>query len=83
MLALYLCAPGAFAYDYDKTITIDRSKIPNSCGTTTRGGPSSCTLAQQIDKCVNTTGELVPWMKLPSVDASGAGSNLLLWRLRC
>jgi len=110
MLALCLCAPGAFAYNYSKSITIDRSKIPNTCGTTladypvlfsvtdanlkvtgghvtdaggddiifrgldatTCGGPSSCTLDHQIEKYVNTTGELVAWVRLPSVNTSAA-----------
>jgi len=110
MLALCLCAPGAFAYNYSKSITIDRTKI-SSCATlsnypvlfsvtdanlkltgsgghvtdaggddiifrafdtTTCGGPSSCTLDHQIEKYVNTTGELVAWVRLPSVNTSAA-----------
>ena len=112
-LVLWLSAPGAFAYNFAKPITIDRSKIPAGCGTTlanypmlfsvtdadlrrtasggkvtdpegddiifngldatTCGGPSTCVLAHEIEKYVNTTGELVAWVRIPAVKTSAAG----------
>ena len=120
ILVLCLSAPSAFAYNYSKSITIDRSKISDaSCGatlsnypmlfsvtdanlkntgsggrvtdpagddiifrafdTTTCGGPAACTLDHQIEKYVDTTGELVAWVRLPSVNASGAGSDTVIY----
>ena len=108
MLVLCLSAPGAFAYDFRKSITIDRSKISDaSCGATlanypmlfsvtdldlrytgsggkvtdpegddiifkgldatTCGGAPPCTLDHEIEKYVNTTGELVAWVRIPVV----------------
>ena len=108
MLVLCLSAPGAFAYDFRKPITIDRSKISDaSCGATlasypmlfsvtdldlrstgsggkvtdpegddiifkgldaaTCGGPLSCVLDLEIEKYVNTTGELKYFYELATV----------------
>ena len=119
-LALGLSATGAFAYEFRKSITIDRSKISDgSCGATlanfpmlfsvtdsdlrhtssggdvtdlggddiifvaldamTCGGPSICTLDHEIEKYVNTTGELVAWVRLPSVNTSAAASDTIIY----
>ena len=43
-LVLCLSAPGAFAYDYLKPITIDRTKIPGTCGTTLNELPDAVQL---------------------------------------
>ncbi len=118
-LVLCLSAPGAFAYDFHKSITIDRSKIPGTCGTTlsnypmmfsvtdpdlahttsggdvtdlggddiifvardatTCGGPSFCVLDHEIEKYVSTTGELVAWVRIPSVDTAAAASDTVIY----
>ena len=119
-LALGLSATGAFAYEFRKSITIDRSKISDgSCGATlanfpmlfsvtdsdlrhtssggdvtdlggddiifvaldamTCGGPSICRLDHEIEKYVNTTGELVAWVRLPSVNTSAAASDTIIY----
>ncbi len=112
-------APDALAYDYHKSITIDRSRISDaSCGatltdypmlfkvtdpdlahttsggnvtdldgddiifiardTTTCGGPASCILDHEIERYVNTTGELVAWVRLPAVNTAAAASDTVI-----
>ncbi len=47
--------------------------------TTTCGGPSNCTLDHEIEKYTATTGELVAWVRLPSVNAYSASSNTVIY----
>jgi hypothetical protein len=85
------CTKNVHEMESDLNTSVDKSSLtPFTWGddiifrafdATTRGRPSSCTLDHQIEKYVNTTGELVAWVRLPSVNASGAGSSLLIWRL--
>ncbi len=120
VVCLFVSASGAFAYDFRKSITIDRSKISDaSCGTTltnypmlfkvtdpdlanttsggqvtdlqgddiifvahdsvTCGGPASCALDHEIEKYVSTTGELVAWVRIPSVNTAAAASDTVLY----
>ncbi len=119
-LCWFLSAPGAYAYDFNKSITIDRSKISDaSCGATlinypmlfsvtdpdlantasgghvtdlqgddiifvahdsvTCGGPASCAVDHEIERYVSTTGELVAWVRIPSVNTAAAGSDTVIY----
>ena len=114
------CVGPGTSFDFFKTITIDRSKIPGTCGTTlsnypmlfsgsivpdpdlantptgditdlegddiifrasddaTCGGAglSPCVLDHEVEKYVSGTGELVAWVRIPSVKtANGANTS--------
>jgi hypothetical protein len=113
-------------FGFRKSITIDRTKIPGTCGTTlpdfpmlfsvtdgdlattayggdvasydapsndprdiifraldddTCGGPGTapCTLDHEIEKYVETSGELVAWVRIPSVNTNSASSNTVIY----
>lgn len=107
-------------FTYFKTVTVQRSRIPGSCGTTltdypmlfsvtdpdlahtTSGGDvtdlegddivfkayddatcggaglAPCTLDHEIERYVSTTGELVAWVRIPSVNTASAGSDTVI-----
>ncbi len=46
---------------------------------TTCGGPTTCTLDHEIEKYDNTTGELVAWVRIPSVNTSAAASDTVIY----
>ena len=108
-------------FGYRKSITIDRTKIPGTCGTTLsdfpilfsvtdpdlrttgnggnvvdaegddiifRGldegtcggvGTSPCALDHEIEQYDETTGELVAWVRVPSVNTNAAGSDTVVY----
>jgi uncharacterized delta-60 repeat protein len=115
-----MAASSLFAYNFRKSITIDRTKISDpSCGASllgypmlfsltdvdlahtssggqvtdlggddiifvgydevTCGGPSSCTLAHEIERYDSATGELVAWVNVPHVNTDAASSNTVLY----
>jgi Peptidase family C25/Concanavalin A-like lectin/glucanases superfamily len=45
----------------------------------TCGGPASCALDHEIEKYVSTTGELVAWVRIPSVNTAAAASNTVVY----
>ena len=45
----------------------------------TCGGPSSCILAHEIQRYVNTTGELVAWVRIPYVNTNAATSDTVIY----
>jgi hypothetical protein len=118
--------PAGGPFDFRKSITIDRTKIPGACGTTlpdfpmlfsvtdgdlattgnggdvasydapsndprdiifraldddTCGGPGTapCTLDHEIEKYVDTTGELAAWVRIPSANTNSAGSDTVIY----
>jgi signal peptidase I len=46
---------------------------------TTCGGPSVCTLDFEVEQYVATSGKLIAWVKLPSVNAIGSGSDTVIY----
>ena len=45
----------------------------------TCGGAPPCTLDHEIEKYVNTTGELVAWVRLPSLNTAVAASDTVIY----
>ena len=46
---------------------------------TTCGAAPPCTLDHEIERYVNTTGELVAWVRIPAVNTTGAGSDTVIY----
>jgi hypothetical protein len=84
MLALCLCAPGAFAYNYAKSITVDRSKIPNTCGATLASFPVLFSVTDAAlkhtssgGKVTDTSGDDIIFRGLDTTTCGGPSSCTL------
>lgn len=121
-IALKREPPPELSFSFRKSITIDRTKVPSSCGatmadfpmlysvtdaslkTTAYGGhvtdangndilfralddatcgggagSSPCTLDHEIESYNGTTGQLVAWVRIPSLNTAAASSNTVIY----
>src|SRR4051812_44007762 len=46
--------------------------------TTTCGGPKNCALDHEVESYTASTGEFTAWVRLPSVNASGASTDTVI-----
>ncbi|MDX2050935.1 MAG: C25 family cysteine peptidase [Polyangiaceae bacterium] len=74
--------------DTDLRVTGSGGDVTSSSGhdivfrandTTTCGGPASCTLSHELISYTSTTGKIVAFVRLPSVNAYSAASNTVFY----